>query len=191
MRQILSLLFICNCNFVFGQIWQPLQADFNIVGFGLKSQFVTTHSVYELGIGFGINTINSFNEAYYRRPKSARNTDVAFPIPYIATYTKLGYSYYFKKIVYNPFGWYTQAQYIIFSPSYKLLSLDQKKLSLSHRLQAKLGYRHQLSKKSSWSIGYELGAGMWSNYNASYISGAPILNVNVSGNIISSRKTKI
>ena len=166
--------------------FKALQADINLAGIGLKTTFLPgAKTELDAGLGFGLSTVLSQYRPQYVRPaNSLWATDIWAPDLNYSPYVKLGFLYKFTE---KPSNFYAKSQYTGWLPANHLTQKGGTKLSYQHRLALKVGYRKVLNAKQTHSLNFEAGAAVWVNYNLSFFSGGPQLNINFISDLFTRR----
>lgn len=177
-------------SFAQHKTFQPLQLDLNLAGIGFKATYhPNPKTELDAGLGFGLSIVLSQNRLHYVRPfNPSEPTDIWAPDLNYSPYLKLGYLYKFTESKRSkPSNVYSKLQYIGWLPATHLTQRDETKLSYQHRLALKAGYRKALNTKQTCSISFEAGAAVWANYNLSFFSGGPQLNINFISDLFTRR----
>lgn len=179
---------VCSLKAQQQQSFHPLQLDFNLLSIGLKTTYQIKPIELNAGVGYGMLTVSALSvNNYYKPVLNQRSSCVPLPAFYRAFYWKIGALYRFGQQKEGDIPdkyFYGQLQYIGYFKARNMNKYDEKRLGYQNRLALKAGHRKYLNKKHSWSFNVELGLALWANYNLSFISAGPQLNINFIGDIL-------
>lgn len=170
--------------------FRPLQLDLNLAGIGLKTTYQPGPKMeLDAGLGYGISIVSPLHRKEYVNPfDPSEATDIWYPDYHHGAYLKVGILYKFTETKHaKPASVYTKLQYTGWLPANSLLHQEEPRLAYQNRLALKAGFRKALNQRQTRSISFEAGAAIWANYNLSFISAGPQLNVNFINDLFTGR----
>lgn len=182
MKRVFSFFIIAvftMMNYISNAQWKPLSFAVRSFSLELQSAYTFKHKAeLSLGLGVGLGSISSINKDYYEPNRLLSESDVDMPHPFFSAFYRIAYTqriFTFKQSSTDA-HFYIREQFKHFFPS-KYYTGEHIVIGHSYRLATLLGFQLSPGKRKMSTVGLEMGAAIWSNYNLSFISAGPQLSM--------------
>lgn len=183
---ILTTLLFCTYQ-VHGQQWKPLQLDFNFIGIGIQSTYNFTPKLsISGGLGVGIGRVSDLYSSYYNdhtHNYDGPTSDIVFIGTFmIAPYSRIGLKYNIAQNKQKLHNFYTRYQFMTYGRTKWVAGEDELRESYQNSIY--FGLQNHMNKNKTWSIAFEIGTALISNYDFCTNRFGPLMNLKITYDII-------
>lgn len=187
MKQILLIIVLLYSQLGYGQKWQPLQLDFNLIGLGLQTTYnLSPKWSLSAGIGVSVGLYSDSKTSFYAEHPHYEGYEPSdiyiIATGMIAPYLRSGIKYDLYNNPKRQYTLYARYQFMMYAPT--RLVQGEEHIREHYRNGVLIAIEKYMDERKKWLGAFEIGTALWSNYDFCINGMGPLLNFKITRNLM-------